>query len=132
VVWANSYGYADLEEKIPLRNEHIYHLASLSKTVTALMQLYEKGLFKLDDDINRHMPVSVRNPDFPDKAITFRMLLTHTGSLEDVTSTGLKIPAGVEYPRGIYYFTGITMKNMSAVAEIARKLEHAVKSTRWQ
>jgi hypothetical protein len=32
----------------------------------------------------------------------------------------------------IYYFTGITMKNMSAVAEITRKLEHAVKSTRRQ
>lgn len=103
IVWDGYYGYANLGEKTPLTKDNIFQLASLSKTVTAtaLMQLYEQGLFKLDDDINDYMKLKVRNPNFPDKPITFRMLLTHTGSLEDVMSTGLKIPEGIKYPRGV-------------------------------
>ena len=103
IVWDGYYGYSDLEQRTPLNREDIFPLASLSKTVTAtaLMQLYERGSFKLDDDINDFMPIKVRNPNFPDKPITFRMLLTHTGSLEDVTSTGLKTPKGVPYPHGV-------------------------------
>ena len=103
IVWDGYYGYSNLGEQAPLKRENIFQLASLSKTVTAtaLMQLYEKSLFKLDDDINDFIPFQVKNPNFPDKPITFRMLLTHTGSLEDVTSTGLKIPEGVKYPRGV-------------------------------
>lgn len=59
------------------------------------MQLYEKRLFKLDDDVSNYLPFKVRNPNFPDKPITFRMLLTHTGGFEDVTSTGNKLSLGV-------------------------------------
>lgn len=97
IVWEGYYGYFDLEEKKKLTRENIFQLASLSKTVTAtaLMQLYEKGLFNLDDDINKYIPIKVRNPNFPDKPITFRMLLTHTGGFEDVTPTRNKLPPGV-------------------------------------
>jgi len=103
IVWDGYYGYSNLEERTPLTKGAIFHLASLSKTVTAtaLMQLYEKGFFKLDDDINNYISIKVRNPNFPEKPITFRMLLTHTASLEDVLPNGLKIPKGVEYPHGV-------------------------------
>ena len=103
IVWDGYYGFSNLGERTPLKREAIFQLASLSKTVTAtaLMQLYEMGLFKLDDDINNYIPIKVRNPNFPEKPITFRMLLTHTTSLEDVLSNGLKIPKGVKYPRGV-------------------------------
>lgn len=86
ITWEGYYGYANLEEKKPLDRKTIFHLASLSKTMTAtaLMQLHEKGLFKLDDDINGYLPFTVRNPNFPDKPITFRMLLTHTSGFADV------------------------------------------------
>jgi CubicO group peptidase (beta-lactamase class C family) len=47
------------------------------------MQLYEKGLFNLDDDVNTVLPFDLRNPNFPDEPITFRMLLSHTSSLND-------------------------------------------------
>ncbi len=101
ILWEGYYGYADLEKKIPLVKESIFPLMSLSKTVTtvALMQLVEKGLVALDDDINRYSPVPVRHPHFPDVPITFRMLLNHTAGFEDVTSTGLKVPKDVERPR---------------------------------
>lgn len=128
IVWEGYYGYSDLEEKIKIKRENIFQLASLSKTVTttALMRLYEKGLFNLDDDVNKYIPIKVRNPKFPDKPITFRMLLTHTGGFEDVTPTGNKLPKGVigdsdiplgEYveglftPGGGYYSAGYFSKN---------------------
>jgi CubicO group peptidase (beta-lactamase class C family) len=128
IIWDGYYGYSDLEEKKKLNRENIFQLASLSKTVTAtvLMQLYEKGLFKLDDDINQYIPIKVRNPNFPDKPITFRMLLTHTAGFADVTSTGNKLSLGVpgdsdiplgEYveelfiPGGKYYSTDYFSKN---------------------
>ncbi len=103
VIWKGSYGYSDLENKKLLIANDIIQIASLSKTVTAaaLMQLFDKGLFNLDDDINNYIPIKVRNPNFPDKPITFRMLLTHTSSLEDVLSNGLKVPKGVERPHGV-------------------------------
>ncbi len=95
ITWQGSYGYADREARIPLRQDAIIQIASLSKTVTAtaLMQLYEKGLMRLDDDINKYMPISVRNPHYPEIPITFRMLLTHRGGFADVTPSGQRMGA---------------------------------------
>lgn len=100
IVWVGYYGYSNLEEQTPLSRENIFPLMSLSKTVTAfvLMMLHEKGLLGLDDDVNKYLPIEVRNPNFPDTPITFRMLLNHTASFEDVLPTGLKVPRNVIRP----------------------------------
>lgn len=47
------------------------------------MTLYDKGLFKLDDDISYYLGYQVRNPSFPTIPITFRMILSHTSSIRD-------------------------------------------------
>ncbi|TEB16499.1 putative penicillin-binding protein PbpX [Pelotomaculum sp. FP] len=85
VVWSKGYGFSDLERERPAGADTIYRIASLSKTVvaTALMQLWEQGRFGLDDDISDYLGFTVRNPNFPDDKITFRMLLTHTSSILD-------------------------------------------------
>ena len=85
VIWTGSYGYANIEEDIDAADTTVFKLASVSKpfTGTALMQLYEDGFFDLDDNINDYLPFDVIHPDFPDSAITFRMLLTHTSSIND-------------------------------------------------
>jgi CubicO group peptidase (beta-lactamase class C family) len=79
------YGISDLERGIGVNNQTMYRIASISKTVTsvALMKLFERGLFALDDDIGKYLGYQVANPNFPDIPITFRMLLTHTSSLTD-------------------------------------------------
>lgn len=85
IVWSKSYGYADLEKKIRMTADHVENIGSISKTfvTTALLQLWEKERFKLNDDINNYLPFEVRNPKFPDLKITFEHLLTHTSSLDD-------------------------------------------------
>ncbi|MCL6558791.1 MAG: serine hydrolase, partial [Firmicutes bacterium] len=88
VIWANGYGWADLEKgKLATRNT-IYRIASISKTITAtaLLQLWEQGKFGLDDDISYYLGFMVRNPKYPNDKITFGMLLTHTSSILDGTS----------------------------------------------
>lgn len=100
IIWNGCYGYSDLEKKLPLNSENIFPLMSLSKTVTSfsLLMLHEEGLFQLDEDINKYLPVEVKNPNFPGIPITFRMLLNHTAGFEDVMPTGLRIPEKVGRP----------------------------------
>ena len=59
-------------------------MASISKTITAtaLLQLFDNGKFKLDDNINDYLDFKVEIPGYS-KVITFRMLLTHTSGIAD-------------------------------------------------
>lgn len=60
-------------------------VASVSKLVLALgvMRLVERGKLDLDRDVSAYLGWTLRNPGFPDVAITLRMLLSHTSGLRD-------------------------------------------------
>lgn len=80
VTWAQGFGFADVEQNVPVRPETVFRLASISKpvTATAVMQLVERGLVNLDDPIQRYVPT------FPRKAlgeVRVRHLLTHTSGV---------------------------------------------------
>ena len=87
IVYYDSFGYnpdySDSTKKRTIKMEDINYIASISKTFisTAIMQLKEKGLLNLDDDVNKYLDFSVRNPYYPDTPITIRMLLTHRSSI---------------------------------------------------
>lgn len=51
-------GYSDLEKKIPMKGNEKHHIFSCSKLLTcaAAMQLWEKGMFSLDDNLSDYMP----------------------------------------------------------------------------
>ena len=85
MVWSNTYGFADLERQIPMSLDWVQNICSISKTftTTALMQLWEQGRFRLDDDVSDYMSFPLRNPSHPDTPITFRLLLTHRSSIRD-------------------------------------------------
>ena len=92
VVWSASYGHAVLDPPGParaMRNDSILYTASIGKMLTAVlvMEQVEEGRLSLDDDIDASLPFTVRNPKWPDVPITWRMLLTHTSSLQDDDST---------------------------------------------
>ena len=84
-VFSGAWGEADLSVHRPVTTNTLFMMGSISKTVTAvaLMQLYELAKFKLDDPIDAVLGYQARNPKFPDTAITYRMLLSHTSSIED-------------------------------------------------
>src|SRR5574344_2494747 len=85
IVYANSWGYKDLDNKKALKNDDIFRIASISKsfTATAIMQLVEQGKVSLDEDVSDLVGFKVRNPKFPDVKITLYMLLSHSSSLND-------------------------------------------------
>src|SRR5689334_2561106 len=57
-VYFNAFGYADKEANKPMDRNTIVRIYSMTKPVAgvALMTLYEKGLFKLDDPLSKYAP----------------------------------------------------------------------------
>ncbi len=85
LVCASGAGLANVEQKKPVSRDTVFAWASVSKTATAIaaMILYDRGKFRLDDDIDKFLAFQVRNPNCPAKPITFRQLLTHSSSIVD-------------------------------------------------
>lgn len=85
IVYNQSFGYKDLATKTPLSNDDVMRIASISKsfTATSLMQLVEKGIISLDDDVSDLIGFQIRNPHHPDVPITLKMILSHTASIKD-------------------------------------------------
>jgi CubicO group peptidase (beta-lactamase class C family) len=78
-IYRRSFGYANFPNKT-LHTEHSeFILASVSKVFTsvAVLQLRDKGMFKLDEHFVMYFP------DFPYPDITIRNLLSHTSGLPD-------------------------------------------------
>lgn len=81
-------GYSDVESKTPMQGEELFSLYSCSKiaTVTAALQLYERGFFLLDDPLYAYLPefrdmyIKTENGDLQKakNPITLRHLFTMT------------------------------------------------------
>jgi len=86
IVWQNYYGEYDLKNNKKPTNNTIYNIGSITKSFIAvsILQLYEDGLIGLDDNVSKWLPFDLKNPNFPEINITFRMLLTHQSSRYDV------------------------------------------------
>jgi len=77
------YGYADLELDVATPDRAVYEVGSVTKqfTATAVLQLEERGLLSLDDEITAYLP------DYPTQGhrITIRRLLDHTSGIKGYT-----------------------------------------------
>ncbi|WP_228893324.1 serine hydrolase domain-containing protein [Pseudoduganella aquatica] len=85
----------DAAQNRPVTSATLYRIASVSKFVTTLgvMRLVDEGRLALDRDASDYLGFPLRNPAYPDRPITLRMLLTHTSSLRD--EGGYSWPADV-------------------------------------
>ena len=85
IVWEKQLGYANIMNNVLVDENTMFILSSISKTVTAtaLLQLFEDGLFDINDDIDNYLPFEVNHPDYPLAPITFKMLLTHVSGIKD-------------------------------------------------
>ena len=83
--FAKGYGYADLEQQIPVvADRTLFRVGSISKlfTATAIMQLLEKGLLNLDDDVNKYLQDFQLENNYP-QPVTIANLLTHTAGFDE-------------------------------------------------
>lgn len=79
ILMNEAYGYADLEKRIKLTPQHIFRIASHSKTftATALMQLQEQGKLRIDDYVTDYLPWLKDHKDKRWQKITLRQLMSH-------------------------------------------------------
>lgn len=82
---ARGYGFADLATCRPVTAQTMFHIASITKTVTAtsILQLAQAGKLDLDAPIAPLLDFPLANPRHPDAPITVRQLLTHTSGISD-------------------------------------------------
>jgi CubicO group peptidase (beta-lactamase class C family) len=85
ILTAQASGVADRSTGRLTTVDDPVRVASISKLVVALgvMRLVDAGKLDLDADVSRTLGWQLRNPAFPDKVITLRLLLSHQSSLTD-------------------------------------------------
>ncbi len=91
-IYRHSAGFADVENQKPYTRDTLLHLYSNTKVIacTAALQLWEKGLFQLDDPISKYFPemaamqVQTENGLVPaNREIVIQDLFTMTAGIGD-------------------------------------------------
>lgn len=90
IIYSNAFGYKDITTKEPVKTDTTFQICSISKIFTGLlvMEQFERGKFKLDDDINQYLPhdrvgyIGSKNPKH--SRVTFKHLLTHTSGIGEL------------------------------------------------
>jgi CubicO group peptidase (beta-lactamase class C family) len=137
VAYRASLGLRDRERGVATGDDTIYRIYSMTKPLTsiALMQLFERGLFQLDDPVSRFYPswkqhqvwVSGTGDEGGElvteparRGITFRDLLSHTSGL---TYGGLLLGMNVHPIDRVYQATKIRSVGVhSTMDEFMEKL----------
>ena len=97
ILFLDTYGYADFESKAALSTIATFEIASVTKpfTAIAILQLAEKGLLDLDEDISKYIEF-----DSKGRVVTVRQLLNHTSGIKDYTRSAIPSKLeGIEYAK---------------------------------
>lgn len=96
LVHTDTYGWQDLENRVPMAEDTIFRIFSMTKPITgvAMMMLYEEGKFALDDPVENYIPEftnlvvaqedvpnGIPMAELPHHKMTMRELMSHTGGL---------------------------------------------------
>ena len=97
IVWRLTYGYADLENAVPVTPETVFSAASLSKPVAAMtaLHLVDQGLLELDGDVNAYLQ-GWRIPDNAytvENPVTLRHLIGHTAGVNNFLTASFDLDA---------------------------------------
>ena len=127
-------GLADRARGRALTIDDPVRIASVTKLVVALglMRLVEQHRLDLDRDVSDTLGWRLRNPAFPNRPITLRMLLSHTSSLQDeidyaiplgtTLADALADPAAfdADHPPGSYFrYANLNFPLVAAIMERA-------------
>ena len=77
------YGFADLEHRVPVSEETVFEIGSVTKQLTAagILLLQQEGKLSVDDKLSKY----VTDIPAPWTNITVRHLLTHTSGIKSYT-----------------------------------------------
>jgi len=91
LVWAEGFGWADIEKRVPVAPGMRFRIGHASKAVTsaAVGLLVEKGRLRLDDEIQTYVPA------FPRKQwpITLRQLMGHMAGVRHYVNEADYMPS---------------------------------------
>jgi len=89
VAYVGTWGYADVDSGVPVAEDTLFVVASVSKLFTAvpLMRLVEETGLDLDRSTEAAFDFPIVHPEFPEAPITTRQLLTHTSGMTDAWLT---------------------------------------------
>ena len=79
IISKGAFGFRDAEDKLPMQEDSIFEMASITKqfTAAAVMLLVREGKLRLDDEYSKFFP------EYPYQGVTIRHLLTHTSGMPD-------------------------------------------------
>jgi len=83
ILYEKGYGYADVENKIPVNINTKFRIGSITKqfTAAAILKLQENGMLSVNDPLSKFIP------DFPrGDEVKIHHLLTHTSGIHSYTS----------------------------------------------
>jgi CubicO group peptidase (beta-lactamase class C family) len=86
LVYARGFGLADVENKVPVKPDALFRIASVSKPITgvAVMMLVDRGKVRLDEPVMNYLKLKPAVPpgarfDLRWEKVTVRHCLQHTG-----------------------------------------------------
>ncbi|MEE0264103.1 MAG: serine hydrolase domain-containing protein [Acutalibacteraceae bacterium] len=84
-IYRNSFGYSDVQNKIPVADDTVMEWGSVSKLLVwvSAMQLSEQGKLDLNADINKYLPKDFLHNRKFDKPVTMLNLMNHNAGFED-------------------------------------------------
>lgn len=87
LIYSGSYGYTDIDKKIPVTSSSLFRIASMSKSFTAMaiLKLRDAGKLNLDDPAYLFIPElkNIKYPTADAPAITIRHLMTHSAGFPE-------------------------------------------------
>ena len=121
IAYLKSFGYKNIQDSIPMENDCIYGIASMTKLVTsvAALILYERGYFRLNDKLSDYLPEFKNMKVYVDKEngnetrdaenpILIRDLFRHTSGLKRGSAE--------------YRAVGAAVSQVNSLAEFAEKI----------
>ena len=99
IIFSEALGYVDMENKIPATIDSKYPVLSVTKTFTAtmFMQLIERNIITLDEDVKKHVPEYKGSSGLTDKGrTTLFQLATHTSGLPRNSQADIKFAKQID------------------------------------
>ncbi len=111
-IYEQCFGYGNLENRLPITPDSIFHVASISKqfTVLAVLLLQEDGKLHVDDDIRKYVGdlISFKEP------VTIRQMFNNVSGIRDQWE--------LLFMRGIKINDSIGMEDVNASIRLQKTL----------